>query len=159
MLSDVAVLAVECRRFGKKRRENENVAASLCPNSGLRKLQWTAKLESDPQQTRRLPQSPPPLRHCQDCCWGRRGTFMTSSDGNRGAAFLDAVNTPVGDALQGWLLGPRKTRTGDGEVWNVFALLQRAEEEQKREQRRRRAEPFDGRRDGQCGGRRGWISG
>lgn len=52
------------------------------------------------QQDGGLPRSPVPPCHHQDCDKQRCGTFKNSSVGNRGITFEDAVNVPVGDALE-----------------------------------------------------------
>ncbi|KAG0429826.1 hypothetical protein HPB47_023254 [Ixodes persulcatus] len=70
------------------------------PNFLLLQLLWTVKVKSDLQQNRRLLLPPQLLGHHQGRDRRQHDTSMTSSGGNRGTTFLDAVNTPVGDALQ-----------------------------------------------------------
>lgn len=92
-----AILGVGARCPGKKCERTRVSGSSAGLNSGLRKLPWTAKPESDLQQHGRLPptssiadvappRSPPTTaRHSYDVI--RR---------NRGTTFQDAVSTPVG---------------------------------------------------------------
>ncbi|KAM7290978.1 hypothetical protein ISCGN_027555 [Ixodes scapularis] len=98
---------VECRdpggyarSSGQKPEQTRVSLSSRRPNPWLPKLPWSVNLESDLQQNRHLPHTPQLLQRRQDRGRRQHDTSMWSSGGDLGTTFEDAMNTPIGDALE-----------------------------------------------------------